>query len=118
MTGKTFQRKLEKTYRRVFWETVEGKKLEREFPSLPNHVRVMIPEIKTIAKSEREFWLLVELAKSAKTRNLIGSILLPECEDVEGLFRSTAEKTREPSLQKRMIQALQRFEGVVRKRGL
>lgn len=118
LTGKTFQKKLEKTFRRKFWETIEGKRLESEFPSLPGHSRVMIPEIKTIANSEREFWLLVELSKSANTRNLIGTLLSTECDDIEGRFRSLAEKAREPALQKRMLQALQRFEVIVRKRGI
>jgi len=118
LSGKQGQKKLEKAFRMEFWQTEHGNELEREFPSLPGHARVMIPEIKSIAKSEREFWLLVELAKSANTRNLIGTLLCAECDDIEGRFRTAIEKTRDPALQKRMVQALQRFEGVARNRKL
>ena len=82
LSGAGAQKKLEKEYRRLFWETSEGKALEQEFPNLPGHVRSAIPEIKTIAKNAREFWLLLELAKSAKTRNLIGHQLVKGC-DIE-----------------------------------
>ena len=75
VSGRSAQNKIEKEYRRDFWQTDRGKALEREFPTLPGHVRVMIPEIKTIAGNERGFLLLVELAKSANTRNLIGTTL-------------------------------------------
>ncbi len=109
LTGKQAQKKLEKTYRREFWETEEGKALEKVFPSLPGHARVMVPEIKTVAKNPREFWLLIELAKSARTRNLINSELLKDC-DVERRVRDLAVKTRDESLRKRVKQAIIRFE--------
>lgn len=109
LSGRQAQKKLEKAYRRAFWETEEGKTLEQVFPTLPGHVRIMIPEIKTIATTAREFWLLVELAKSARTRNLIDSDLLKGC-NVEQRFRDLAAKTRDESLMKRVRQALDRFE--------
>ena len=109
LSGKQAQKKLEKIYRRAFWETAEGKALEDEFSTLPGHVRVMVPEIRTIADNAREFWLLVELAKSAKTRNLIGTILVRDI-DVEQRFRDSIPKTRDEALKKRMEQALTRFE--------
>ena len=109
LSGGGAQKKLEKKYRRLFWETSEGKALKREFPSLPGQVRIMIPEIKTIARNAREFWLLVELAKSAKTRNLIGHQLVKGC-DIELRFRELIAKTRDAGLRKRMNHALTRFE--------
>lgn len=109
LSGAGAQKKLEKEYRRLFWETSEGKALEQDFPNLPGQVRIMIPEIKTIAKNLREFWLLVELAKSAKTRNLIGHQLVKGC-DIEQRFRKLTAKTRVPGLKKRMNHALDRFE--------
>ena len=109
LTGKQAQKKLEKAYRRSFWETDEGKALEEMFPTLPGHARIMVPEIRTIANNAREFWLLVELAKSANTRNLIGTSLTKGC-DIEQRFRDSILKTRDESLMKRMKQALIRFE--------
>jgi len=108
LRGPRAQKKLEKTYRRELWSTDVGKRLEDQFPNLPGHVRVMIPEIKTIAKTEREFLLLVELAKSANTRNLIGSIITADC-DVEARVETLAARTRDTALQKRLQQALRRF---------
>ena len=113
LSGGAAQKKLEKEYRRLFWETSEGKALEQEFPSLPGQVRIMIPEIKTIARNAREFWLLVELAKSAKTRNLIGHQLVKGC-DIEPWFRELIAKTRDAGLRKRMNHALTRFERRIR----
>ena len=113
LSGSGAQRKLEKKYRRLFWETNEGKALEQAFPRLPGQVRIMIPEIKTIARNAREFWLLVELAKSAKTRNLIGHQFVKGC-DIELRFREMIAKTRDAGLRKRMNHALTRFENRVR----
>lgn len=109
LAGKNAQKKLEKTYRRSFWETEDGKTLEGEFPSLPGHARVMVPEIKTLATSAREFWLLVELSKSARTRNLVGTVLTKGC-GIEARFREAISKARDDALRKRMKQALARFE--------
>ena len=111
--GKSAQKKIEKAYRREFWSTEIGKKLEAEEPLLPGHVRIMIPEIKTIAKTAREYSLLIELAKSAHTRELIGSILLADM-DIEDRVRSLASRNKNPRLEKRLNQALRRFNKVVR----
>lgn len=109
LSGKQAQQKLEKTYRRLFWETEEGKALEDEFPTLPGQARIMVPEIKTIASNVQEFWLLVELAKSASTRNLIGTVLTKGC-DIEQRVQETILKTRNEPLKKRLEKALIRFE--------
>lgn len=116
IAGTSAQKKLEKAYRRAFWETPQGKALEREFPNLPGHARVMIPEIQAIADSEREFLLLVELAKSANTRNLIGSTLTAHM-DVEKVAASI-KQNGDQSLRKRLDQAWKRFEKELRKRKL
>lgn len=112
LTGKSAQKKLEKEFRRAFWATPEGKQLENDFVSLPGHARVMLPEIRGIASSKREFILLVELSKSANTRNLIGSVIEPGS-DVEELVRRTERRTQDHALRKRLRQALTRFERIV-----
>ena len=109
LVGKQAQKKIEKEYRRAFWDTSEGKALEKLFPTLPGHVRVMVPEIRTIAKSVREFWLLVELAKSARTRNLINAAHLSDG-DIEQRMQELIRKTPDESLKKRVQQALKRLE--------
>ena len=117
VSGKSAQKKLEKVYRRELWQTAGGKLLESEFPSLPGQVRAAIPEIRSIAKSEREYLLLIELAKSAQTRSLIGSVLT-ENVDLERRLRSIHERERKPAMRNRLAQALKRFERAVRVNGL
>ena len=112
IAGRSAQKKLEKSYRRELWETADGKQLEAEFPNLPGQVRVMIPEIQSIAKSKREFTLLLELAKSARTRNLIGSVLTREV-DIEDRVYSLYRREKQPALKKRLEQTLRRFERAV-----
>ncbi len=116
-TGKSTQKKIEKAYRREFWQTDAGKSLESEFPHLPGQVRIMLPEIQAIAKNEREYLLLVELAKSANTRNLIGTVLTSDC-NVEDALRSFERSNKDEALKKRLIQAQQRFTKELRRRGL
>jgi len=118
MTGKTAQKKLEKAFRTAFWQTPEGKALEAQFPLLPGQCRVMIPEIQTIAKDTSEFLLLVELAKSANTRNLIGTVLVKDCKIVERLRDLLNRPNTDAALRKRLEQALLRWEKEVRKRQL
>ncbi|MCY3704237.1 MAG: HNH endonuclease [Gammaproteobacteria bacterium] len=117
VSGTAAQKKLEKEYRRELWQTADGKLLEAEFPNLPGHVRAVIPQIRSIAGSEREFLLLVELAKSAQTRNLIGSVLTAGV-DVEARVRSLCKRKSNPAFKKRLARALTRFERAARARGL
>lgn len=75
----------------------------------------MIPEIQTIAKTEEEFTLLLELAKSARTRNLIGTVLTKDC-DVMTRTRSLLDKEKDPSRKKKIQHALLRWEKQKRKK--
>lgn len=114
--GKSAQKKIEKACRRSLWETDIGKKLENEMPSLPGQVRAMVPEIRTIAKSEPEYLLLVELAKSASTRNLIGSVLTKGA-DVLARLQLKRSASTDSALNKRIDDALNRRRRELRKRG-
>jgi hypothetical protein len=115
--GKSAQRKIEKAYRRSLWETPIGKQLDSELPLLPGQVRAMVPEICTIAKSEQEYLLLIELAKSANTRNLIGSVLTSDC-DVLARVESLRTRSPDEALKKRIGFALRRFGHELRRHGL
>lgn len=115
-SGRSAQKKIEKAYRREFWQTDEGKKLQEEWPSLPGHVRASLPEIESLATNESSFRLLIELAKSANTRNLISAHLV-DVTDVEATVRRLAiDERREPALRKRLNQALSRHEREMRRR--
>jgi len=106
--GPTAQKKIEKAFRRNFWQTPQGQRLKASFPTLPGPARIMIPEIETIAKSESDFILLLEIAKSASTRNLIGTVLRPN-QDLVVALRQKSESS-EPALHRRIEQAIHRFE--------
>jgi HNH endonuclease len=107
-TGKSAQKKIEKTYRRDLWQSKVGQALQAEAPELPGQARVMLPEIDTIVKSADERLLLVELAKSANTRNLIGTVLTRES-DVVARVESLAGSSKDDALRKRLNQALARY---------
>lgn len=106
--GKRFQNKIEQSFRRAFWNTEEGKQLESEFPNLPGQARIMVPEIRAISSTRREALLLIELAKSAQTRNLIGDVLTDGV-DVEKVLNDLRSKTKDVALAKRIDRALARL---------
>ncbi len=112
--GRSAQKKIEKIYRKNLSETQYGKKLKKEFPSLPGPVRAMIPEIQSLTSSEDDFYLMIELAKSASTRNLIGSVITKDCDVMERL-NNVLDKSDE-ALKKRINQAINRFKKNRRKR--
>ena len=113
--GRSAQKKIEKGYRREFWTTPIGQELEAEEPSLPGQVRIAIPEIRTVAKTAREYLLLVELAKSANTRELIGTVLRADV-DVEERVRSMASTGKDVALTKRLNYAIRRFDRIMASR--
>ena len=113
--GRSAQKKIEKAYRQEFWTSSIGQELEAEEPSLPGQVRIAIPEIRTVAKTAREYVLLIELAKSSKTRELIGTVLSADV-DVEDRVRSMAISRKDVALTKRLIYALRRFECAIASR--
>ena len=116
VTGIKAKNKFEKRYRREFMDTEIGRQVAAEEPRLPNQVRMMIPEIRTIAKSIREYKLLVEIAKSSHTRNLIGTVLTSDV-DIEPRVRSMAKQTTDYRVRKRLNWSLERFEKSMRRYG-
>ncbi len=84
-------------------------RLEAEFPALPGQVRVMLPEIRTLAKDENEARLLIELAKSAVTRNLIGTVITRDSNIVQ-LVRAMSIGRGDNALKSRLSRALRRFD--------
>lgn len=115
--GRSAQKKLERLYRRDFWQTPLGQRLESEWPNLPGQVRVMIPEIETVASTPHDYLLLIELAKSASTRNLIGTVLTANSSIRQRLV-SIQDKSSDERLTKRIDQAILRFQRALRAHGL
>jgi len=106
--GRQAQKRLEKEYRRTVWQSEVGQAIQAQAPELPGHARIMLPEIETVAETPAERCLLVELAKSANTRNLIGTVLTRGC-GVVGRVEALAAATNDEALRKRLNQALLRF---------
>lgn len=107
--GASTRKRIEKEYRLSLWQTAEGQELRALYPGLPGPVLAMVPEIRTVAKTEREFLLLIELAKNGTTKELIGTSLVREC-DVESKARLVQVQTTNEPLKKRLEWALTRFE--------
>lgn len=104
------QKRLERAFRYEFHKTDLGKKVLKDYPKLPGQVRVMLPQIEAIAKNEAEMRLLIELAKSAHTRNLIGSEITgkePIREKLESILK---RPDVDPPLSKRIRWALKRWK--------
>ena len=110
--GKSAHQKVEKAYRRELWSSDIGQALAQEYPTLPGHVRAMLPEIEVLAKTDRERALLIELAKSANTREMIGKNLVLGS-GIEAKVKQAAEDVKDPALKKRLEQALRRFHKIV-----
>lgn len=114
ITGKSAQKKIELAYRRSLWHTEPGRAITVSAPDLPGHARACLPEIEAITQDGDERLLLMELAKSANTRNLIGTILNAEGTLLVRL-RSHRERSNDAALNKRIDQALTRFERELRR---
>jgi hypothetical protein len=112
--GKSAQQKIEKQYRTDIWDSDSGKAMIYKYPNLPGHARIMLPEIETIAKSVEDHVLLIELSKSANTRNLI-STELNSAISITDFVNALLKKTKDASLQKRLQQAIVRTQNILRK---
>ena len=107
--SKNAQKKLEYAFSREFWNSELGNKLRNDYPTLPRHVIHMLPQIIQIAKSKSEAILLIELAKSANTRNLIGSFITGEYSVVSSLQSIEVIMKNDTSLIKRINWAKERW---------
>ena len=107
------QKRLEKSFRLEFHKIDPGKRVLNKYPRLPGPVRVMLPQIQTIAKDESEMQLLIELAKSASTRNLIGSEIIGRRPVQEELEAARKRAEGNPALLKRIDWALKRWRELI-----
>jgi len=104
------QKRLEKAFRLEFHETELGKEVKAKYPDLPGSARVMLPQILSIGKNNSEIALLIELAKSAHTRNLIGTEITGRNSVFEELDKAKKHATANPTLLKRINWAIDRWQ--------
>jgi hypothetical protein len=107
--SKEAQKRLEKVFRLEFHGTELGETILERYPSLPGPVGVMLPQILVIGKNESEIRLLIELAKSAHTRNLIGSEIVGRMSVLEELENARRKALGNPTLLRRIDWALSRW---------
>ena len=112
--GKAAQQKIEKEYRRRVWNTDVGKELIEKYPDLPGQARIMLPEIVAIAKTEDEEIMLIELSKTADTRNLIGQDIKADTDVLNFVVKRLAA-LKDEKKQKRLKDAITRAEKEIRK---
>jgi hypothetical protein len=70
----------------------------------------MLPQILTIGKNDSEITLLIELAKSAHTRNLIGTEITGRNSVFEELDKVKKQAASDPTLLKRINWAIDRWQ--------
>ena len=88
---------------------IDFDRIDSAYATLPGHVKASLPTAKSVAKTDREYVLLIELCKSFKTRQLIGTKLSQHM-DIEKEIRRMIKTDRDRSLVLRLKHALKRFE--------
>lgn len=79
------------------------------YTTLPGHAKRSLPAAKAIAKTIREYVLLVEMSKHVTTRDLIGTTLRKHM-DIEKEVRLMAKNDRHKNVARRLPWILRRFE--------
>ena len=59
--------------------------IKNEFPYYSIHVKLIIPKLLANARNERDFYILLELAKFSSTRNLINKIIKKDTNVINNL---------------------------------
>ena len=62
-----------------------SKNIEKEYPYYSIHVKLIIPKLLTNSRNEKDFYILLELAKFNSTRNLINKILKKDTDVIKNL---------------------------------
>ena len=62
-----------------------SKNIEKEYPYYSIHVKLIIPKLLTNSRNEKDFYILLELAKFNSTRNLINKIIKKDTNVINNL---------------------------------
>ncbi len=62
-----------------------SKNIEKEYPYYSIHVKLIIPKLLTNSRNEKDFYILLELAKFSSTRNLINKIIKKDTNVINNL---------------------------------
>ena len=73
-----------------------SKNIEKEYPYYSIHVKLIIPKLLTNSRNEKDFYILLELAKFNSTRNLINKILKKDTnviKNLQNIIKKRSNKT-------------------------
>ena len=62
-----------------------SKNIEKEYPYYSIHIKLIIPKLLANSRNEKDFYILLELAKFNSTRNLINKILKKDTNVIKNL---------------------------------
>ena len=62
-----------------------SKNIEKEYPYYSIHIKLIIPKLLANSRNEKDFYILLELAKFNSTRNLINKILKKDTDVIKNL---------------------------------
>ena len=62
-----------------------SKNIEKEYPYYSIHIKLIIPKLLANSRNEKDFYILLELAKFNSTRNLINKIIKKDTNVINNL---------------------------------
>ena len=73
-----------------------SKNIEKEYPYYSIHIKLIIPKLLANSRNEKDFYILLELAKFNSTRNLINKILKKDTnviKNLQNIIKKRSNKT-------------------------
>ena len=86
-----------------------SKNIEKEYPYYSIHVKLIIPKLLTNSRNEKDFYILLELAKFNSTRNLINKILKKDTDVIKNL-QNIIKKRSNKTLIKKIYFAIKKLK--------
>ncbi len=86
-----------------------SKNIEKEYPYYSIHVKLIIPKLLTNSRNEKDFYILLELAKFNSTRNLINKILKKDTNVIKNL-QNIIKKRSNKTLIKKIYFAIKKLK--------
>jgi len=86
-----------------------SKNIEKEYPYYSIHIKLIIPKLLANSRNEKDFYILLELAKFNSTRNLINKILKKDTNVIKNL-QNIIKKRSNKTLIKKIYFAIKKLK--------
>ena len=86
-----------------------SKNIEKEYPYYSIHIKLIIPKLLANSRNEKDFYILLELAKFNSTRNLINKILKKDTDVIKNL-QNIIKKRSNKTLIKKIYFAIKKLK--------